>query len=147
MALARPARHSELGTYTCPTTRTRLRELLLTSHGVVLAKVNFTEVTMIKVLSVAVGVFFRLLILAVILAIFHIAKSPFESIVVSILIMLFVFVVGSFDMIDDSLSLLSNHRSTNGDKITRDMISFGFNMLIMLVAVCNLLYVVAKEVF
>ena len=54
---------------------------------------------MVQILSIVWRVLVNLAEAAVILAMFHIAKSPFETIVVSALVLIYLSVIGSFSIL------------------------------------------------
>lgn len=124
---------------------------------------------MVKIFSIVWRVFVNLATAAVILAMFHIAKSPFETIVISALVLIYVSVTSSFSILGHALSqkghidlarfieiAKSLHLNTElyevAQKEDRDefqntqvgfWINAGFNWLFGLIAIVNLLYAVA----
>ena len=56
-----------------------------------------------RAISFTLGIFFHLVEIAVVLAMFHVAKSSFETIVVSGLVLTYLSVVGSFAMLGHAL--------------------------------------------
>lgn len=125
---------------------------------------------MAQIFSIVWRVLVNLATVTVIIAMFHIAKSPFETIVISALVLIYVSVISSFSILGHALSQKGHIDLARFIEIAKSLslnteiyeeaqkedqeefqniqvgfwINAGFNWLFGLIAIVNLLYVVAQ---